>query len=697
MKRRKFIFLICGPLSIIPLVLLSQQPDSSRLDSMQREVVLEGVIVTAFQSKVSWIAVPAAVAIINAPEMHRYAGVSLVPVLNTVPGIRMEERSPASYRLSIRGSLLRSPFGVRNVKVYWNEIPVTDGSGNTYLNLISFDQLSSAEIIKGPAASRYGAGTGGVLLLKTDIPFSTKTVNNFTTGITVGSFGLFSEGLSWKYSSGKFSSLLQQSHQQAEGYRIQSASRRDVVQWQSALQSRHHEFRLLVLYADLFYQTPGGITLEQMKTNPRSARQPAGNFPGAVQQQAAIYNKTLLAGLQHEVTFSDQWALKSFLSANTTDFTNPFITNYEKRKEDNIGIGTNLVYRKKIAGSVVQWMSGAEWLYNHSGITNYGNRSGVADTVQFNDNIFANQWSAYSQLQWILNNRWNFTAGISLNNQLYKYKRLSDPGSVFVNKDISSVLTPRFAILYRLTKDLSLYSLAAKGFSPPSLAEVRPSDGNFYGDLQAENGWNFETGIKGELVNGRLQFDLAAYFFTLHNAIVRRNNSAGADFFVNAGEVRQNGMEAMLKYQLMKKSGLFLSHWKIWSSYSYQPFRFTDYRQTSFTYSGNQVTGVPQNIWVSGMDMEATNGLYLNASLNVNSYLPLTDANDVFAESYQLLQAKLGRKRSNENGKGYDVFIGADNLLNQLYSLGNDINAAGKRYYNPAAQRNFFLGFNLHF
>lgn len=697
MKARKFFFLINGALSFFPLVLLSQQPDSTRLDSVQRAVVLEGVTVSAFQSRVSWIAMPAAVSILNAPEMQRYSGVSLVPVLNTVPGIRMEERSPASYRLSIRGSLLRSPFGVRNVKVYWNEIPLSDGSGNTYLNLLSIDQLSSAEIIKGPAASRYGAGTGGVLLLKTELPNSLKKVNSFSSGLMGGSYGLFSEGVSWKYSSHKFSSLLQQSHLQGDGYRIQSASRRDVVQWQSALQGKHQEFRLLVLYASLFYQTPGGITLEQMNTNPRLARQPAGNFPGAVQQQTAINNTTLLAGLQHTFTFSDQWALKSFVLASTTDFANPFITNYEKRKEDNVGAGATLVYRKKMGVNSIQWLNGAEWLYNHSVISNYGNRSGVVDTVQFTDNVFANQWSAYSQLQWLINNRWNLAAGISFNNQLYQYKRLTDPGSVYVLKDVRGVFTPRLAILYKLTKALSLYSVAAKGFSPPSLAEVRPSDGNFYADLQAEYGWNFETGIKGESANGRLQFDLAAYFFTLRNAIVRRNNSAGAEYFVNAGEVRQNGWEAMLKYELLKKTGLFLSGWKLWSSYSCQPFYFTDYRQTNFTYTGNRVTGVPRNIWVFGSDIATQKGFYLNASLNATSAIPLTDANDVFAADYQLLQVKLGRKRIDEMRKGYEVFVGGDNLLNQLYSLGNDINAAGKRYYNPAAQRNFFLGCNLHF
>jgi len=66
----------------------------------------------------------------------------------------MEERSPGSYRLSMRGSLLRSPFGVRNIKIYMDDLPLTDATGNTYLNLIDLNQLSSIEITSKPFSIR---------------------------------------------------------------------------------------------------------------------------------------------------------------------------------------------------------------------------------------------------------------------------------------------------------------------------------------------------------------------------------------------------------------------------------------------------------------------------------------------------------------------------------------------------------------
>ena len=660
-------------------------------DTLAGGPVLQEVVVQAFHTRLEWKALPAAVAILTSKEINRYANTSLVPVLNTVPGVRMEERSPASYRLSVRGSLLRSPFGVRNVKVYWNDIPLTDGGGNTYLNLVDMNQLTGAEIIKGPAASMYGAGTGGALLLRSGLLFSHTPANSYTAGITGGSYGLFAERMGWQYITKNFASIIQQSHQQSNGYREQSATRKDAIKWQAAWQLKKQLFKFLVFYTDLYYQTPGGITQAQLLANPKLARQPAGALPGSVQQQASIYNKTIFGGIHHEIKMGDHFELKTFVTGNSTAFTNPFITNYEKRAEENFGTGTNLIFHKRTARTSFQWMNGVEWLYNHSAINDFGNRSGIADTVQFKDNVYASQWFAFSQIQYTINEKWNFTAGLSLNNQSYRYKRLTDINSSYVNKSIQAVITPRFALLYSVNKAVSLYALAAKGFSPPALAEVRPSDGNFYGDLLAEYGWNYEAGIKGELLDQRLQFDVAAYFFTLENAIVRRNNSAGAEYFVNSGETKQNGLEALLKYQFIKNKTKFISGLNIWSSYTFQPYRFTSYRQTTNNYSGNELTGVPRNIWVSGLDMETQKGIYMNISFNGTSALPLTDANDAYADAYQLLQIKMGYQYKQKE-KQVDIFMGIDNLLNQNYSLGNDINAAGKRYYNPAAGRNVFGG-----
>ena len=151
----------CLAFFLLPALCFSQnQPEDTTK-------TLGEVIVKAYEQNRKLIEVAAPVSVIGQTQMNRFSSMSILPAVNMTPGVRMEERSPGSYRLNIRGSSLRSPFGVRDVKIYLNEIPLTDPSGNTYLNLLSFYNFNSIEIIKGPASSLYGAGTGGVMLIHT--------------------------------------------------------------------------------------------------------------------------------------------------------------------------------------------------------------------------------------------------------------------------------------------------------------------------------------------------------------------------------------------------------------------------------------------------------------------------------------------------------------------------------------------------
>jgi iron complex outermembrane receptor protein len=71
--------------------------------------------------------------------------------------------------------------------------------------------------------------------------------------------------------------------------------------------------------------------------------------------------------------------------------------------------------------------------------------------------------------------------------------------------------------------------------------------------------------------------------------------------------------------------------------------------------------------------------------------LPLNDANTVYADSYYLLGARAGYQH-----KRFEVYLGGENLLDERYSLGNDLNAAGGRFYNVAAGRSFYGGVRVN-
>jgi iron complex outermembrane receptor protein len=86
----------------------------------------------------------------------------------------------------------------------------------------------------------------------------------------------------------------------------------------------------------------------------------------------------------------------------------------------------------------------------------------------------------------------------------------------------------------------------------------------------------------------------------------------------------------------------------------------------------------------------------VSATYNHTGNLPLDDANTTFANAYNLLQASAG-KNFHLNNTDIRLSFGVDNILNEVYSLGNDINAAGKRYYNPAPKRNVVIGLKVIF
>jgi iron complex outermembrane receptor protein len=153
---------------------------------------IKTVTIKAYLSAQPVISIPASVSVLGPAQLKLQADNSLVSALNTISGVKMEERSPGSYRLSIRGSLLRSPFGVRDVKVYFDELPLTDAGGNTYLNAIDVNNVKSLEILKGPDGSLFGANSGGVLILRPTGTFTADS-NYVKLGLNGGSYGLLHE------------------------------------------------------------------------------------------------------------------------------------------------------------------------------------------------------------------------------------------------------------------------------------------------------------------------------------------------------------------------------------------------------------------------------------------------------------------------------------------------------------------------
>lgn len=669
--------------------------DSTAIDTIPARL-LDEVIVTGFEQYVRHANARTAVRVVKTAELQLNNNTSLVHAFNTVAGVRMEERSPGSYRINMRGSTLRSPFGVRNVKVYWNEIPFTDPGGNTYFNQVSLNNISSIQLFKGPAASMYGSGTGGAMLVET--LETGQWQQGFATEYSAGSYGLQQLFVTLKLGGASGRSKLTYAHTEQDGYRQQSAMRRDNLSWSSLFKlNEKQELRASLLFTDLYYQTPGGLTKAEFDANPKSARPAAGGFPGAVQAQAAIYQKNLLAGVQHRYKIDTHWSNATALYVAYAQVKNPAVRNYERRSEPHTGGRTVFTRQQKQGAASLRFVAGGEAQFAFFNTSVFNNRQGNPDTLQTTDDIRYNTYTAFAQadIEWAA--KWFITAGTSVNNTRVTFTRLNKYPVTEQSRTYRQEWAPRLSLLRKIGRDVSLLGIVSKGFSPPTIAELLPSTGVISTQLEAESGWNYELLLRHNIGFGKNYFSTEAsvYYFKLNNTLVQRRDASGADFFINAGNTKQKGIEIAPSFSSIFAHKSFFDMLSIRSAYTYSHFRYGSFAKDTSNFSGKTLPSVPAHTFSAYIDLTAKNGLYTLLSYYYASRIFLNDANTASAEPYTLLGGRIGWQANFQKRFRVNFYAGADNLLDEVYSLGNDINDARGRYYNAAPRRNYYAGISL--
>lgn len=669
------------------------KPGSVKTDSTHH---ISQVTVTGYLTEQPVLSVPASVNVLSPNQLKLQPDNSLVSALNTVPGVRMEERSPGSYRLSIRGSLLRSPFGIRDVKIYYDDLPLTDAGGNTYLNAIDVNSIQGIEVLKGPDGSLFGANSGGVVLVK---PVNRYNDSSFiSASVDGGSYSLYHENVALQDHQTNNLLNINQAYETYGGYRQNSSMHRSYFQlydkWNYA---PHDDLKIIGFYSDLYYKTPGGLTYSQYQIEPQDARLPTVTVPGALQQKIAIGTKVTYGGAVNEVHITDNLRNVFALYGSYVNFYNPFITNFEQRYEYTYGLRTYFELTGK-AQPNYKWTAnlGLEWQRTNTDDNNYGNDAGIRDTAQTLDKLHTTQHFIFARYTADVYKRLHIETALSLNFYDYKFRNVyPNVEQAYTNRPFTPALMPRIALSYQLTNNFAWRVSASRGYSTPTTAEIRPTDNIINTNLQAEYGWNYETGFRLRNADETLYLDASVFYYILHNAIVMRQNPDETTYYVNAGGTTQPGIEIEFTDWLIRQhNDGFLRGLQFNESVTLDNFKFSNYQLENVNYSGNQLTGVPHEVFVSSVQFRFPQSLYLFVEHNYTARIPLDDANANFASAYNILQAKIGWQHIFHKTR-LEIYTGADNIFNQKYSLGDDLNAVGSRFYNAAAPRNYYVGLKV--
>ena len=642
---------------------------------------LREVVIHAYGHDRDGLKAASATGHIDALDLESLNPQSAVQSVNTIPGVHMEERSPSSYRLNIRGSSLRSPFGIRNVKVYINDLPFTQPGGTTYLNQLGPLQFSGAEIIKGPGGSMYGSGTGGVVLLQPEL----QEHNGLKAGYTFGSYGLHHFFAELTQINSKATQHISYQQTISSGYRDQSASDRKIVQWSSSNRiNAQQKINITFLLGDLHYETPGALTLPEYTRAPSAARPAGGNFPSAVAAKASIDQSMFWWGIQLQSDLG--WGIrnKTGIYAGYSELNNAAIRNYAFNQEPYGGVRSVFSMNHNIGTISMRTIAGIEWQTGTTATDVYDNNLGKPSMVQSRQDIGSTQGFVFAQASFSWKS-WELLLGLSTNTAIIKYQQ-RDQATDLWERRFSNGLMPRISLSRSLGVHTFAYVAFAKGFSPPATDELLPSGSSFNSNLQPEEGYNYEAGFRLRCPPV-FTAEINAYYFTLQHTIVQRRDAGGGDYYLNAGSTRQPGIELALHYQNEHAGHLKYS---FRTSYAFQPYYYQSFVREQEDYSGNVLPGLARHNLFAAARLDIASRYLLRLNYYYNSAIPLNDANTVYGQESHLLAAKAGISLFVKRSQ-FTFYVGADNLLDQQYSMGYDINAAGGRYYNAASPRNYYL------
>jgi iron complex outermembrane receptor protein len=240
---------------------------------------------------------------IRAEDLVREEGLSLVPALNRQSGILVHSGALNTNRITIRGIGSRTPFGTSKIRAYLDEIPLTNGVGETVLEDIDPSVIRRVDILKGPASSRYGAGLGGLIHLKT-LNHTAYEDSYAGSSLSLGSYGLqhHTHQLHTMSADQTLGIHLSAQRVHSDGWRENSQYERLggmlLSRWTP---DERQQLTLLAGAWRLKGFIPSSLNLEDFRNNPERA---APNW--AAMEGFEQYDRQL-AGVSHQYQWTDQW------------------------------------------------------------------------------------------------------------------------------------------------------------------------------------------------------------------------------------------------------------------------------------------------------------------------------------------------------------------------------------------------------
>ncbi len=708
-----FIISIVTPASAQEAERNSQESDTTRYQ-------LAPIVVTATRAERSIDRVPYALSVIARKEIQRAeVGLSLDEALRAVPGVVVNNRFNLSQgdRLSIRGLGSRAPFGVRGIKIILDGIPLTLPDGQSQLNNLDLGSVDKIEILRGPSSSLYGNAAGGLINIRTENEFDAPI--QVQPQFVAGSSGLQKWQAKVSGQIARQTYLLNVSRLQLDGFREHSAARFNALNAVAHRElSQHLKLSAVFNYFDAPYLlNPSSLSKTEAGSSPAQTR-------FFIQQQGA--GKSTSQG-QGGITFKHNGETSYFEATGyglSRDLSNPIPGRIIEL--DRTSGGLRAVYGKR-------WQFGSAFLRGNTGVDyerqydtrvefeNVGIPQDQVETAKSSDILGLVRYGArlldqkervkgigaFAELEFAPHQNWALTVGERFDRYEFEVvdhfltDGVDDSGTRRMEK-----FSPMFGLTYRANPLLSLYGNIATAFQTPTTTELgnQPTqEGGLHPTLQPERLLSYELGVRGTWPSVHCQYEASFYLFRVKDMLIPYQ-IAGREseevFYRNAGQAQNNGLEIGVQWSPARG-------WRAEAAYAYMDFAFQDFvvetdSVTLAQLAGNQIPGIPSHRFFASLAYEHNQGVFAEINLQWVDQFYTNDFNgpapsvnkplgDFINDAYRTVDLRLGWQHQFSKLR-IEFFAGINNVFDERYNSSIVPNAAGDRFFEPAAGRNWYMG-----
>ena len=724
------ILLNAGMCNVIAAETADEQTDTEEKKQKTEKQVEElgDITVQATRVDKSLYEIPASVGAVNKDDIqYGRQQLGLDESLNKIPGLFMPNRYNFNQDLSIsiRGFGNRATFGIRGVKIYVDGIPNTLPDGQGGIDSIDIGSTDHMEVIRGPSSSLYGSSAGGVINLYTedgpvDAPFveSRVTTGSYGYSLLQVKGGGQKDALNYFISAQRLNYEGYRDHSEIERYILNSKFRYDIdatsdfTLTASVLHKPEAQDPGGLCKAPIaFSPAPGalppctGITPDRQaaQRNNTSARFDAGESVDQ-QQFGLLYHK--LIGGKHEITARNYYQFRNF------DANLPFGPPVGDPGDGGIialdrffvGGGLQDSYSDQFAGHKNRLTVGFDIDSQMDDRKSYDNNFTVKGPLALDQDEDVFSWGVFLQNEFDIMDNLQLTFGARYDEVEFDFTDnfLTDgdqSGSVKFDE-----WSPQVGLLWSPLDAINLYGNFSTAFETPSTREFASpvGPGGFNTSLVAQTSENYEIGIKG-LLPGRVSYQLSLFHIdTKDELLPAGENAGGSTFFINAGETSRNGLEAGVTVNLLPGLDATLN-------YTYSDFEFDKLIVPGFgSFAGEKIPGVPEHFgygeisyfhpsgFYGAFDIQLVDKIYVNNAYLDGADVPNLITQGLTADGYYVANLRMGYTTYIGNTE-FTPFLGVNNITDQEYIGNIRVNEGNTRYFEPAPERNMYVGFSLGF